>query len=257
MVIIINLYLFGCKNTKYFYLKSLLPKKSFFQHQAEAMIDGEVQLLDLIRFGFRYLYAHIGQCRELAFLAAGEADDFHAFGFGNDGGVDDVFAVAGGGDGEESVAVISEAEHLLGEYQLGHAVVHEGGGESRVAGEGDGGQRALQVLRYRSAHLPVDVFTRFSKIAADGAREFEPFHQLADNMFGIGGGTTVAGHQQFVLGEVRLLHQQVGLCDGILAALQGRVALQQREDMVLKFVFQQIEHKRRVYEMIGKSTLFC
>ena len=221
------------------------------------MIDGEVQLLDLIRFGFRYLYAHIGQCREFAFLAAGEADNFHAFGFGNDGGVDDVFAVAGGGDGEESVAAIAEAEHLLGEYQLGHAVVHEGGGESRVAGEGDGGQRALQVLRYRSAHLPVDVFTRFSKIAADGAREFEAFHQLADNMFGVGGGTTVAGHQQFVLGEVRLLHQQVGLCDGILAALQGRVALQQREDMVLKLVFQQIEHKRQVYEMIGKSTHFC
>lgn len=257
MVIIINLYLSGCKNTKYFYLKSFLPEKSLLQHQAEAMIDGEVQLLNLICFGFRHLYAHIGQCRELAFLAAGEADDFHSFGFGHDGGVDDILAVAGGGDGEESIAVIAEAEHLLGKDQFGHAVVHEGGGESRVAGEGDGGQRALQVLRYRSAHLPVDVFTRFSKIAADGAREFEAFHQLADNVFGVGGGTSVTCHQQFVLGEVRLLHQQVGLCDGIFAALQGRVALQQREDMGLKLVFQKIEHERRVNEMIGKSTHFC
>lgn len=221
------------------------------------MIDWEVQLLNHIRFSFRNLNAHIGQCGEFAFLATGEADDFHAFGFCHNGGIDDVFAVAGGGDGEEGVAAIAEAEHLLSKDQFGHAVVHEGGGESRVAGESDGGKGALQVLRYRGAHIRINGLAGLGEVVADGAGKFEPFHQLADNMFGVGGGTSIAGHQQFVLGEVRLLHQQVGLCNGVFAALQGGIALQQREDMGLNLVLQKIEHERQVYEMIGKSTHFC
>ncbi len=93
-------------------------------------------------------------------------------GFGE--GAEEVFAVAGGGDGEEDVAGGGEGFELAGEDVVEGVVVADGGEDGGVGGEGDG--------------------------AEGGAVDGEAGDEFGDEVLGVGGGAPVAGDEEEAAG---------------------------------------------------------
>ena len=104
-------------------------KKSFFNHQAQAVVNGQVEFLDFKSFGFGGADAHVAFGQKFATGRAGEADDFHAARLGSVCGMQDIFGIAGGGDGEQRIARATEAPGQLRIDILRVAIVAKGGDE--------------------------------------------------------------------------------------------------------------------------------
>ena len=82
----------------------------------------------------------VAEGAHLAAVVAGEADGGDADFFRLVEGGEDVFGVAGGGDGEEDVAGLAKGFELAREDCVEAVVVGGGGEDGAVGGEGDGAE---------------------------------------------------------------------------------------------------------------------
>ena len=92
------------------------------------MIDGKVQLLNLISLGLGNLYTDVCQLFELAVALSCQSDDMQSFGLCSYCRKKNITAISRSGDTQEYVVCLSLAIHLLGKNQFRITVVHEGGG---------------------------------------------------------------------------------------------------------------------------------
>ena len=92
----------------------LFFKEPGFQHGAQGVVDGQMQLLHVRRRIGRGHNGAVAQGFEPAAAAAGEADDGKAQRLGGTGGQTHIFGVAAGADAEEHVLRLCTGHHLLG-----------------------------------------------------------------------------------------------------------------------------------------------
>ncbi len=120
-------------------------------------------------------YVVVAEVEHLASAAAGEADgeDLHRFGLLYR--LQNVPGVAGGGDGEEDVAGLSERLDLAAEDTVVAEVVAARGQDRGICGQGDG--------------------------AHGGTVRDQPHHELCYQVLGIGGGASVACDHQLAARE--------------------------------------------------------
>lgn len=190
------------------------------------MVDGQVEFLDEEGLRLRHLDADIGEPAEATGVLSGEANDVQPLCLGGDGGVEHVAAIAGSGDAQEHIAGRAVAVDLLCKDELGLAVVHEGGGEGRMGGEGDGGEGSLQVLGQCGAHLGVNGFHGLGLGGKDLALELEFLHQFANDVLAVGGRAAVAANEELAACGEGALQQVVGLADVVAARLEPGYPLQ-------------------------------
>ena len=148
---------------------------------------------------------------------------FETFNAGDAQRVAHVDRVARRANRQQNVARLPVAPHLLSEHRVGRAIVSHGGRERVVAGQGNGGQRALQLRGERGAF----VAEMLGKTRAIRARkrtfQQETFHQFGDQMFAIGGAAAVAAHQQFAAALVTILKNCGGTFD--VALTRGQIGI--------------------------------
>lgn len=116
----------------------------------------------------------VGEGFHGAAVVASVGDGVEAEGAGQGEGLDAVFAVAAGGDGEEDVAGLAEGFDLALEDVVEGVVVADGGEDAGVGGEGDG--------------------------AEGGAIDGEAGYEFGDEVLGVGGGASVAADEELVAG---------------------------------------------------------
>jgi hypothetical protein len=156
------------------FLVEVVAEGEALDEHAEDVFEGEVRLLDVHGDGRGDDNVVVAEGAHVAAVVAGEADGGDADDLGLSDSSDEVFGVAGGGDGQEDIAGLAEGLDLAGE-EVVEAVVVAGCGEDRcVGGEGDGAEGR----------------------AVDGEADDE----LGDEMLGIGGGATVSGYEELVAG---------------------------------------------------------
>jgi hypothetical protein len=147
--------------------------EGLYEH-AEDVFEGEVGLLDVHGDGGGDDDVVVAEVAHFSAAGAGEADGDEVLLAGLVEGVEDVGGVAGGRDGEEDVAGLTEGFDLAGEDLIEAEVVAAGGEDGGVGGEGDG--------------------------AEGGAGVFEADDELGDEVLGVGGGASVAGDEELVAG---------------------------------------------------------
>ena len=121
-------------------------------------------------------------------VVAGVGDGVDAHGACELEGLDAVFGVAGGGDGEQDVALVGEGFDLALEDVVVGVVVADGGEDGGVGGEGDGAQ--------------------------GGAIDGEAGDEFGDEVLGVGGRAAVAADHELAAGLHGLCGELAGLDDG-------------------------------------------
>jgi len=189
-------------------------KKFLFQHEAETVVDGEMQFLDEIDLAGGCHDGDIGKREHFAAGAAGEGEGFGPEGAGGGEGVEDVAGIARGGDADDDVFGAGEAENELGVGVFFVAVVGKGGAGRGEAREWDDGERSLELTG-----------ERFSEggLESGSERAFlsEAFEEFARPVFGIGGTAAVAADEDFSPGAKAVAKEVESSLDGWCGSFQS------------------------------------
>ena len=201
-------------------LAAFFSAEKFLLHgDAEHVVDGEVELLDLVRLVLRHADRDVGAMLggDFAARAAGERDGPHTFRACHVERVEDVRRVAGRRDGEERVVFVAHAEHLLRKDEVGRLIVREGRAERDGVDERDRGERALEVFQEIVGARGAGRFEFRLPVRAEFARQQKAFHEFADDVLGIGRAAAVAAGDELAMVLVRRDQRFDGGCEVRLA----------------------------------------
>jgi hypothetical protein len=109
-----------------FFVEVVAEGEALDEH-AEDVFEGEMRLLNVHGDGRGDDDVVVAEGAHVAAVVADEADGGDADDFGLSDGSNEVFGVAGGGDGEEDVAGLTEGFELAGEEMLEAVVVADCG----------------------------------------------------------------------------------------------------------------------------------
>src|SRR5690606_23516736 len=137
---------------------------------AQQVADEFVAFLDARSLVRGDLETDLTAASQVTAARAGEADHLHTLGLGRVQRAQDVLGAAGGGDGDEHVALLAQRLDLAGEGVVVAVVVADRGEDRGVGGQRDRRQARAVVVE-----------------AAD---------QFAGPVLGVGGAAAVAGEQQ-------------------------------------------------------------
>ncbi len=210
-----------------FFAEVLAEVEALDEH-AEDVFEGEVGFLD-VHGGVGWDDdVDVGEFLHDAAVVAGVGDGVEAEGAGDFEGLDAVFGVAGGGDGEEDVAGLAEGFDLALEDVVEGVVVADGGEDTGVGGEGNG--------------------------AEGGTVDGEAGDELGDEVLGVGGGATVAADEEFVAGLHGVGGEAGGGDDGGMDAFVAEDA-GHGGDGLGELAFDEVGHGARSEDVVKLITI--
>ena len=175
------------------FLAEVFAEVEALDDHAEDVLESEVRLLDVHRGVGGDDDVEVGMLLHCPTVVARVGDRVHAHGFGELERLYAVFAVAGGGDGEQDIAGVGKRFHLALKDVVIAVVVADSGEDAGVGRERNGAQC--------------------------GAIHGQPADELGDEVLGISGRTAVAADHELLTGLHGVGGEAAGFDDGLVDAL--------------------------------------